>query len=220
MGLRHRVFSVYERGPRSGARAYIMCGRFTLTKPPDTITRHFATPAEATEFQPRYNIAPLQTVHAVRMPMEGGGRELIEAQWGLIPAWSRDPKSGLRPINAKAETLTARPMFRESFQHRRCLIPADGFYEWQVVGKRKQPWYIHRKDDDLFAFGGLWEGWQDPFSGNWVTTCAIVTTPPNELLAPVHDRMPLIIAKSDYDTWLSPAHAPPPELLRPFATGA
>ena len=194
-----------------------MCGRFTLTKPPDTITQHFALPKSASAAaRPRYNIAPSQTVLAVRVRPGQAARELAQPQWGLIPAWTRDLKTCPKPINARAETIASRPAFRDAFNVRRCLIPADGFYEWQPAGKRKQPWFIHRADDGLFAFGGLWDAWCDPATGELVETCAIITTAPNDLMAQVHDRMPLILDPADYDAWLSPRQPPPTELLRPY----
>lgn len=194
-----------------------MCGRFTLAKPPDAITRHFALPPSAlAAARPRYNIAPAQPVLAVRVRAGQTERELAQPQWGLLPAWTRDPGTGPRPINARAETITSRPAFRDSFKTRRCLIPADGFYEWQPAGKRKQPWYIHRADGEIFAFGGLWEEWRDPATGNSVESCAIMTTAPNAFVARVHDRMPLILDPADYDVWLSPLHPPPAGLLRPY----
>lgn len=195
-----------------------MCGRFTLSKGPDAITRHFAVAAPAGTPAPRYNIAPSQPVLAVRLAGAAGARELVPLQWGLVPRWSRDAASGPRPINARAETLSARPAFREAFQQRRCLIAADGFYEWQAAagGGREQPWYIHRHDDELFAFGGLWERWTHPVSGDALESCTIVTTAPNPLLARLHDRMPLILPPEAYEAWLSPQGPPPNELLRPF----
>ncbi|MGH9520578.1 MAG: SOS response-associated peptidase [Terriglobales bacterium] len=195
-----------------------MCGRFTLTKSPDAISRQFELPPDALPgAAPRYNIAPSQPLYVVRAAGDGSpAREIIRALWGLIPGWTRDLATAPRPINARAETITARPAFRESFKTRRCLIPADGFYEWQAVGKRKQPWFIHRGDDELFAFGGLWDRWHDPATARWIESCTIITTAPNQLLAPVHNRMPLILAPRDYDAWLAPAHPSPTELLRPF----
>ena len=192
-----------------------MCGRFTLAKPPDALTRHFALPRHAAAAAPRYKIAPSQAVSAVRTIPDGSDREMVDLSWGLLPFWSRDPK-GMRTINARAETIAAKPAFREPFRKRRCLIPADGFYEWQWLGKRKQPWYIHRADGELFAFGGLWDRWRDPATGDCIESCAIVTTAPNPLIAPVHDRMPLILAPADYEAWLSPLASDPSPLLKPF----
>jgi len=189
-----------------------MCGRFTLTKPPDQITRHFAVPPAAT--RPRYNIAPTQTVWAVRAAQDGS-RELMQPTWGLIPSWTREPAGAARLINARAETLTQKPTFRAAFRERRCLIPADGFYEWQPVGKRKQPWYIQLQDGGVFGFGGLWERWRS-LDGELIESCAIVTVPANEAMAAVHDRMPLILAPENYDAWLAPGQSRPAELLQPY----
>lgn len=190
-----------------------MCGRFTLTKPPDLVTQHFSVPAAAAS--PRYNIAPTQTVWAVRASQDGV-RELIQPVWGLIPAWTRELSDAVYLINARAETLSEKPAFRNAFRERRCLIPADGFYEWQqTVGKLKQPWYIQLQDSGLFGFGGLWEEWRSP-SGEIVNSCAIVTVAANEAMAPVHDRMPLILAPEAYDAWLAPREAGPSEILQPY----
>lgn len=189
-----------------------MCGRFTLTKPPDLVTQHFSVPAASAT--PRYNIAPTQAVWAVRAG-QGGTRELIQPVWGLIPSWTRDLAGAVRLINARAETLSEKPAFRNAFRERRCLIPADGFYEWQAVGKRKQPWYIQLQDGGLFGFGGLWEEWRNP-NGEAVNSCTIVTVAANEAMAPVHDRMPLILPPEVYDAWLAPGKPGPSELLQPY----
>lgn len=197
-----------------------MCGRFTLTKPPDLITQHFAVDRAASAIaKPRYNIAPMQTVYAVRLNAAAGSRELTEPRWGLIPSRTRDPKTATRLINARAETVATKPAFRDSYRARRCLIPADGFYEWQPSGKRKQPWYIYLRNEALFAFAGLWDQWHDS-NGACIESCTIVTTAPNEVLAPIHDRMPVIIAPKDYEAWLSPSDRTPDELLRPYPAEA
>src|SRR6185437_894327 len=198
-----------------------MCGRFTLSKPPDLLTQHFGIPPGLpgpvhNAATPRYNIAPSQTVLAARVGADAAARELAALQWGLLPKWSRDPASAPRPINARAETLASRPAFREAFRARRCLIPADGFYEWQLEGKRKQAWYIHRPDHELFAFAGLWEQWRDAATSDAIESCALITTTPNELLAPIHDRMPVIVAPEDFEEWLAPDSEPQAHLLRPY----
>ena len=149
---------------------------------------------------PRYNIAPSQELLTI---IQSGSEPAFEVMtWGLIPSWSREPV-GL--INARAETLEEKPSFSESFARRRCLIPADGFYEWQRNGKTRQPYYFQMKDEAAFAFAGLWDSWRNPsneFSTAAVTSCAIITTSPNELLATIHDRMPVILSPADYDRWL------------------
>ncbi|HXR96665.1 MAG TPA: SOS response-associated peptidase [Terriglobales bacterium] len=193
-----------------------MCGRFTLTKPPDIITQHFGLAGHGgmdALCMPRYNIAPTQTIFALRH-IEGR-RELIPARWGLIPAWAKNANAPL--INARADTLALKPSFREAFRQRRCLIPADGFYEWQPAGKRKQPWFISLVNQEVFAFAGLWEAWRAP-DGTLTPTCAIITTTPNERLASIHDRMPAIIPPAAYDEWLVGDN--PAALLAPYPAEA
>lgn len=176
-----------------------MCGRFTLTKPVDEITRHFGVrAAEAAGWRPRYNIAPTQEVGVVR---RNGERHLSALRWGLIPGWSRDGKMKSLLINARAETLTEKPAFRESVAARRCLIPADGFYEWKHDAGKKQPWHLGLKDNSLFAFAGLWDRWQGS-AGQVIESCTIITTQANEAVAKLHDRMPVIVPPASYDAWL------------------
>lgn len=172
-----------------------MCGRFTLRTPLNVLMRQFNLSAQ-TEWQLplRYNIAPTQDI-AVIVATEQG-RELEMMRWGLIPSWSKDPSSGPPLFNARSETVAEKPSFRTALKRRRCLIPADGFYEWKKEGKLKLPFYIRRSDEQPFAFAGLWEQWQDTRS------CTILTTTPNELMKPLHDRMPVILSPNDYDIWL------------------
>jgi putative SOS response-associated peptidase YedK len=146
-------------------------------------------------------------------------RELTFLHWGLIPSWSKDRKIGSRLINARSETVTEKPSFRAAFKRRRCLIPADGFYEWQRQGSRKQPIYIHSHDGAPFALAGLWETWQAA-DGSVIDSCTILTTEPNELMEPIHNRMPVILEPPDYDTWLHPGDNPNValHLLRPYAS--
>jgi putative SOS response-associated peptidase YedK len=153
-------------------------------------------------FEPRYNVAPTQLVPAVRQ--EDGKRRLVTLRWGLIPSWAKDAKIGYRLINARADTVAAKPSFRSAFKRRRCLVPADGFYEWKRSGTLKQPFFIHRKDEEPFAFAGLWEGWENPEDDKEVQSCSLITTEANELMAPIHDRMPVILPVSAYDRWLDP----------------
>jgi putative SOS response-associated peptidase YedK len=157
----------------------------------------------------RYNIAPSQEILAVRDT--DGDRELSFLAWGLIPSWSKEPKGN---INARAETLLEKPSFREAFKHRRCLIPADGFYEWKKEANGKQPYYFQLKDGGLFAFAGIWEEWRQGESE--ATTCAIITTQPNELLSPVHNRMPAILHERNYDEWLHGSASEAQSLLVPY----
>ena len=179
-----------------------MCGRFTLFEPDKILTREFGVSA-IPRLSPRYNIAPSQPVAAVRSATTGSGRELALLRWGLIPSWSKDPAIGNRLINARAETAREKPSFRNAFKWHRCLIPASGFYEWQRRERGKQPFYIQRHDGRPFAFAGLWDRWVSPDNGP-IETCTILTTATNALLAPIHDRMPVILPPGKYDQWLDP----------------
>lgn len=179
-----------------------MCGRFTQTASPEVIALQFEV-ADLPLFTPRYNIAPSQAVAAIRIEPEKTERQLVLLRWGLIPSWAKDPKIGHQCINAKAETVAEKPSFRAAFKTRRCLVIATGFYEWQVEGKRKQPMWIGLKSHSPFAFAGLWEHWQPP-DGEVIESCTILTTEPNELLRPIHNRMPVILASTAYDQWLDP----------------
>lgn len=198
-----------------------MCGRFTLTDPSrldaEAIGAALLTPA-LPHVAPRYNIAPSQSVLLVRQREDGAGREVVLARWGLIPSWAKDPAIGNRLANARGETLAEKPSFRTAWKRRRGLVLADGFYEWQVVPGQtvKQPWWIHRKDGAPFAFGALWETWHPPEGGEAVVSCTLVTTEPNALMAPIHDRMPVILSWSEGGRWLS-SPSPPSDLVRPCA---
>jgi putative SOS response-associated peptidase YedK len=178
-----------------------MCGRYSLRKPTREIAGEFDL-ADVPELPPRYNIAPTQDVPVVRLAPDRQRREFGLLRWGLIPSWADDPGIGNRLINARGETVAGKPAFRRAFQTRRCLIVADGFFEWRKTDGRKQPYFIHRKDDRPFAFAGLWERWargDEP-----VESCTIITTEANELMQPIHDRMPVIVPCSAYDLWLDP----------------
>lgn len=179
-----------------------MCGRFTLTVDGEQLAEQLNLPV-VPEIAPRYNIAPTQPVAAVRASMASGQPELTYFHWGLIPSWSKDPKGGARMINARAETVAEKPAFRAALKYRRCLVPADGFYEWQKTNGKKQPIYIKMADGRPFAFAGLWEHWQSP-DGSEIESCTLLTTGPNELISAIHDRMPVILHPDDYDLWLDP----------------
>jgi putative SOS response-associated peptidase YedK len=163
-----------------------------------------ATPAH----EPSYNVAPRATVLAVRDRVKDDERRrhLSELRWGLVPSWAKDPKAGDRMINARAESLADKPAYQRAFQKHRCLVPADGFYEWQRRGARKQPMFIHRRDGEPMAFAGLWAAWREAEvpDGDWLRSCAIVTTNANDALAPLHDRMPVVLEEDDWDRWLDP----------------
>ena len=175
-------------------------------------------------FAPSYNVAPQSMQPIVRLDSETGQRELTVMRWGLVPFWSKDGKAGYSTINAKAETIATSPAFREAFKRRRCLVPADLFYEWMKIdAKTKQPYAIALKDGSLFAFAGLWETWKDKVTGETKETYTIITTDPNELMQPdkgppIHDRMPVILHPKDYERWLAAADPAqlPVDLLRPY----
>ena len=165
----------------------------------------------AARHEPSYNVAPRATVYAVRDRAGGAGgfadrrRYLSELRWGLIPSWAKDAKVGDRMINARAESLADKPAYERAFRRHRCLVPAEGFYEWQRRGSRKQPMFIHRRDGEPMAFAGLWAAWRDDASDtDWLRSCAIVTTNANNTLAPLHDRMPVVLEERDWDGWLDP----------------
>ena len=191
-----------------------MCGRYTLTTPGDVLAPVLGLES-APELAPRYNIAPSQQVPIVRAG-PGRRRELAMVRWGLVPHWAKEAAIGNRLINARAETLGEKPAFRDSFRRRRCLIAADGFYEWQKLEQGKRPYLLRLADGSPFAFAGLWSSWRDPGSGDPLETCAIVTTTPNELAATVHDRMPVILPPAAFTAWLDPDSPSPVELLVPF----
>ncbi len=196
-----------------------MCGRFTLRAPASVVAAQFGL-FEMPPFAPRFNIAPTQPVAVVRHSPEEPEpqRELVWLRWGLIPSWAKDPAIGNRMINARAETVAEKPAYRAAFRRRRCLVAADGFYEWQRTGGRKQPHFIRLRDDRPFAFAGLWEAWEGA-DHSYVESCTLLTTEPNELMRPIHNRMPVILAEGDYERWLDPAVQKPEPLvplLRPF----
>lgn len=193
-----------------------MCGRFTLTDPDQDLAVQFNLPA-IPELQPRYNIAPTQPVAAVRLAAVSAVRELALLHWGLIPFWAKDPSIGARMINARSETVAEKPAFRAAFRRRRCLVLADGFYEWQKLNGGKQPFYVCFRDRQPFAFAGLWEHWEGPEGA--IESCTLLTTEPNDLLRSLHNRMPVILHPTDYALWLDPAVEEPDRLqplLLPF----
>lgn len=180
-----------------------MCGRYTLSSKGDEVALLFDL-REIPQLPLRYNIAPTQETAVVRVEKPGEPRRLDLLRWGLIPYWAKEASIGNRMINARAESVAEKPAFRWSFRKQRCLIPADAFYEWKKEGKAKQPYLIRRKDAKPFAFAGLWARWQDPERGP-LDTFTILTTDANELIRPLHDRMPVILDRKDFDLWLDPA---------------
>jgi putative SOS response-associated peptidase YedK len=198
-----------------------MCGRFTLTDPDADLAVQFNLP-EVPDLAPRYNIAPSQLVAAVRVPPGSTERELALLRWGLIPFWAKDPAIGNRMINARSETVAEKPAFRSAFRRRRCLVVADGFYEWQKVDGKKQPYYIRMLDGRPFGFAGMWERWESPDAAV-IESCTLLTSVPNELLRPLHNRMPVILQHKDYEQWLQPENQQVDvlqALLRPFPSEA
>jgi putative SOS response-associated peptidase YedK len=192
-----------------------MCGRYTQYHSTHQIAIRFGVDQTSVDAQPRYNIAPTQSILVVT---ENSPRALQAMQWGLIPSWAQDPAIGNKMINARAETLAEKPSFQTALLRRRCLIPADGFYEWQKLGTAKQPMRIHRKDDELFGFAGLWDEWRDA-GGSPLRTCTIITVAPNDLMAPIHNRMPAILRPEDEAMWLNATNKNVGDLLallRPY----
>ena len=198
-----------------------MCGRYTLTCTPEVIAEAFQLET-IPDLHPRYNVAPSQSVVCVRAALPVRNREAVTLRWGLIPAWARDPAMGMKLINARAETVAGKPSFRKPFRERRCLVLADGYYEWKREGTRKQPYYIRLKTERPFAFAGLWDRWNDG-GGKSIESCALLTTKPNERLASIHDRMPVILDPEAYAPWLDPGLQDATRLvafLRPYPADA
>ena len=198
-----------------------MCGRFTLTVDPAELQDAFGGFSFPDQYAPRFNIAPTQPVLAIPNDAKNKADFFL---WGLIPSWSKDPSIANKLINARGETIAEKPSFRGSFKYKRCLIPADGFYEWKAGAdkKTKTPYFIHMKDRKPFAFAGLWDEWQSP-EGGALRTCTIITTDANELMKTMHSRMPVILNPKDYAEWLDPAPRTPDNLLhliRPFSPDA
>jgi len=188
-----------------------MCGRFTLRASPEAVREAFQLPL-LPELTPRHNLAPTQPVAAMLRSKGESERRLVWFRWGLIPSWAQDPKVGQRMINARSETLLEKPSFRGPVRHRRCLVLADGFYEWQQTGDGKSPIYIRRRDCEPFAFAGLWDRWEK--GDEPIASCTVLTTEPNALVAGYHHRMPVILNPEDYDTWLDPDQTDPTPLAR------
>jgi putative SOS response-associated peptidase YedK len=193
-----------------------MCGRFTLGATAPDLAAQFGL-ATVPTWRPRYNIAPTQEVLVIRQPSSQASREARLYRWGLVPSWAKDPAIGNRLINARAETVASKPAFRHAFKERRCLVLADGFYEWHKEGARKQPYHIRLRNGRPFAFAGLWEHWENAEAA--IDSCTLLTTTPNAVMRPLHDRMPVILSAAEYDQWLDchgqdvePLHA----ILRPY----
>jgi putative SOS response-associated peptidase YedK len=195
-----------------------MCGRYRLSRRKQIIEEYFGSAPWDDDWNPRYNIAPTQPVPVIRQHPKEPVRQVSMMRWGLIPSWAKDTSGAARMINARSETAHTLPAFRDAMKLRRCLVAADGFYEWQRRGSAKQPFCFEVGDGELFAFAGLWERWRDP-SGQWVKSCTILTTTPNAVTATVHDRMPVILDRESYDLWLDPGMTNVQvvsELLKPY----
>jgi putative SOS response-associated peptidase YedK len=192
-----------------------MCGRFAQRSDPKRLAKEFKV-AEVPNIEVHYNIAPTQDILAVRESADG--REMTFLKWGLIPSWAKDTSIGARLINARSETVTEKPSFRQAFKQRRCIIPADGFYEWQRTDGKKQPFFFRMRDESPFGFAGLWERWEGQ-GREAINSCTILTTEANEVLLPVHDRMPVILHPEEYSLWLEGNEREQDllrELLRPY----
>jgi putative SOS response-associated peptidase YedK len=200
-----------------------MCGRYGRRADKQRIAEwmqaHNTSVFDDSYYAPSFNVAPTDMQPVVRLDRDTRQRELTIMRWGLIPYWSKDAKIGYSTINAKAETIATSPAFREPMKRRRCLVPADWFYEWQKIdAKTKQPYAIGLQDGSLFAFAGLWDAWKDRVTCQAVETFTIITTDPNELMQPLHNRMPVILRPDDYGRWLEPGDPArlPTDLLRPY----
>lgn len=195
-----------------------MCGRYRLSRRKQIIEEHFDTADWQDEWSPRYNIAPTQPVPVIRQHPKEPVRKISMMKWGLVPHWAKDASGAANTINARSESAATKPAFRDPLKFRRCLIPADAFYEWKRNGASKQPYCFEVKDGELFAFAGLWDGWKNA-DGQWIMTCSILTTTPNAVTSTVHDRMPVILNSDSYDLWLDPGMqnvAAISELLKPY----
>jgi putative SOS response-associated peptidase YedK len=194
-----------------------MCGRYASATPADRIHRLFRTVNSTPNIQPTWNMAPSRDAPVVRLHPETKQRHLGLLRWGLVPHWVKDLKSNRQPINARAETLATTPMFRDAFARRRCLVPADAFYEWQVTEGAKLPWAIARADNETMVFAGLWEGWRGP-EGDVVRSFTIVTTSANATLRPLHERMPVVLEPDAWPLWLGEVEGDTASVLRPSTT--
>ena len=200
-----------------------MCYRYVLQRESlEALAARLAVRGTA-GWQSRYNLAPGASVPVVRSRDGGSSLEVVNLRWGLLPAWTKEAATAKAPANARAEGLVRQPLFRDAFRRRRCAVPASGFYEWRGQGGRRQPYLCRLRDGAPLCFAGLWESWRGPEAGLVVETCAIITVPPNELIRPIHDRMPAILATEEVDRWLDPRLTGPHDLaplLHPFASEA
>ena len=182
-----------------------MCGRYAFYSPAEAVRRSFALD-DVPALEPRYNIAPTQPVPVIRAA-EGGRHELSMLHWGLVPKWAKDKAVGNRMINARAETIAEKPAYRDAFRRRRCLVAADGWYEWQPAPGGKKPWFIRLREERPLAFAGLWERWKDPADGSLLESCTIVTTEAAASIRKIHERMPVVLPENEWDRWMDPAYS-------------
>jgi len=199
-----------------------MCGRYRLSRRKQIIEEHFDSVSDEEDWSPRYNIAPTQPVPIIRQHPKEPRRELSLVRWGLIPWWAKDSSGAARMINARSETASTLPAFRDALKSRRCLVPADGFYEWKRAGKVRHPYCFEVNNGELFAFAGLWDRWKD-LSGKAIETCSILTTNPNAVTSTIHDRMPAILTPDSYDLWLDPGFVDVTaisKMLKPYAASS
>ena len=200
-----------------------MCGRYTLTATDEQLIAEFDL-VEGEHVAPNANVSPTQKSPVIRLDEDRGGRVLRHARWGLIPAWSKGPDNRFTMINARSEEVTSKPAFREAYRRRRCLVPCNGFYEWKAVegaskSAKKQKYLFLHQAGSLFALGGMWERWTDP-AGVAIDSFTILTTSADQLVAPVHDRMPVIIARQNYGAWLDPALTDPARIQHLLCAGS
>jgi len=198
-----------------------MCGRYRLSRRKQIIEEYFGSAPWDEDWSPRYNIAPTQPVPVIRQNPREPVRQISTMRWGLVPHWAKDASGAASTINARSETAAEKPAFRDPMRYRRCLIPADAFYEWKRNGASKQPYCFEVNDGEMFAFAGLWDGWKNA-EGQWIKTCTILTTTPNAVTSAIHDRMPVILDRESYDLWLDPGITNVQvisELLKPYDAG-
>lgn len=197
-----------------------MCGRYVITTPPMALAKKFAALNPPPNFQPHWNAAPSQDLPVIRYNPATQQRSLDVLRWGLVPIWAKDLAIGNQAMNARSESLESKPMFRDAYEKRRCLVPAEAFYEWQGEKNNKQPYAIAMKDREVFAFAGLWERWRHPENGEITRSFTIVTGLANELTAPIHDRMPIILPENTWAAWLDEEKVSPQilkQMLTPYS---
>jgi putative SOS response-associated peptidase YedK len=195
-----------------------MCGRYTRSDTPSDISAWFdVASTDIPVFAPSFNIAPQSTQPVIRLNQESGSREIALMRWGLVPFWSKDTKPSFSTINARAETVATSATYREPFKRRRCLVPANAFYEWQRLDeKHKQPYAIALAGNEPLAFAGVWDSWRDKVTGQFLESYSILTTEPNELMAGIHNRMPVILSPDEYQRWIMHGEHPPSDLMKPY----